>query len=114
MPLAIEPPLHPVTAATAPPIAEDKTPVITKENDPETESPPAAVVTTTRARTALAVPRMLQPSQLGLFRLVQEGFTNAFNFYEAIPRFVVARGKHRHYQRNPDGSTAPLKRHFTF
>ena len=38
------------------------------------------------------VPVSQQPPQLELFRLISDPkFTNAFDFYEAVPRFVVAR-----------------------
>lgn len=37
-------------------------------------------------------PALQQPAQLELFRLVSdEAYSNAFDFYESIPRFVVAR-----------------------
>ena len=37
-------------------------------------------------------PASQQPAQLELFRLVShEAYSNAFEFYEAIPRFMVAR-----------------------
>ena len=37
-------------------------------------------------------PAPKQPAQLELFRLVShEAYSNAFEFYEAIPRFMVAR-----------------------
>ncbi len=40
----------------------------------------------------MMVPLAKQPAQLELFRLVTgEKYTNAVDFYEAIPRFVVAR-----------------------
>ncbi len=38
------------------------------------------------------VPASKQPAQLELFRLVSDdAYTNAFDFYESIPRFMVAR-----------------------
>ena len=37
-------------------------------------------------------PAVKQPAQLELFRLVSDdAYTNAFDFYESIPRFMVAR-----------------------
>lgn len=40
----------------------------------------------------MIVPLAKQPAQLELFRMVTgEKYTNAVSFYEAIPRFVVAR-----------------------
>lgn len=38
------------------------------------------------------VPASKQPAQLELFRLVSDdAYSNAFDFYESIPRFMVAR-----------------------
>jgi hypothetical protein len=38
------------------------------------------------------VPAQKQPAQLELFRLVSDdAYSNAFDFYESIPRFMVAR-----------------------
>ncbi|MBL8564329.1 MAG: hypothetical protein JNM89_01275 [Hyphomicrobiaceae bacterium] len=38
------------------------------------------------------VPASQQPAQLELFRLVSDdAYTNAFDFYESIPRFMIAR-----------------------
>ena len=38
------------------------------------------------------VPAEQQPAQLELFRLVSnDAYTNAFDFYESIPRYMVAR-----------------------
>lgn len=37
-------------------------------------------------------PALQQPAQLELFRLVSDtAYANAFDFYESIPRFMVAR-----------------------
>lgn len=37
-------------------------------------------------------PAAEQPAQLELFRLVSDdAYSNAFDFYESIPRFIVAR-----------------------
>jgi len=37
-------------------------------------------------------PAPQQPAQLELFRLVSDdAYSNAFDFYESIPRFIVAR-----------------------
>ena len=61
------------------------------------------------------VPAEQQPAQLELFRLVSnDAYSNAFDFYEAIPRFIVARNKSATVTWNPDGTAAPLKREFTF
>ena len=61
------------------------------------------------------VPAAQQPAQLELFRLVSDdAYTNAFDFYEAIPRFMVARGNAGTVSRNADGTAAPLKREFTY
>jgi len=38
------------------------------------------------------IPAPKQPAQLELFRLVSnDAYTNAFDFYESIPRYMVAR-----------------------
>lgn len=61
------------------------------------------------------VPLAKQPAQLELFRMVSgEKYTNAVAFYEAIPRFVPARGSAAAIARNPDGTIPPLQRRFTF
>lgn len=45
-----------------------------------------------KPKTAAIVPATKQPAQLELFRLVSaDAYTNAFDFYESIPRFMVAR-----------------------
>jgi hypothetical protein len=66
---------------------EPTTPAVTASSN----SKPVALVATVTKRAELAMSMKSRPPQLNLFRLVQEGFTNAFDFYEAIPRFVVAR-----------------------
>jgi hypothetical protein len=44
------------------------------------------------ANRAPLLPAERQPAQLELFRLVSdEAYSNAFDFYESIPRFMVAR-----------------------
>ena len=44
------------------------------------------------AKPSAIQPAAQQPAQLELFRLVShEAYSNAFDFYEAIPRFMVAR-----------------------
>jgi hypothetical protein len=61
------------------------------------------------------VPAQQQPAQLELFRLVSnDAYSNAFDFYESIPRFIVARDKSATVTWNADGTAAPLKREFTF
>ncbi len=56
-----------------------------------------------------------EPLQLELFRMVSdEKYTNAFSFYESIPRFVVARGHAKFIKWNLDGTAAPLRRHFSY
>lgn len=43
-------------------------------------------------KTPVIVPAQNQPAQLELFRLVSDdAYTNAFDFYESIPRFMIAR-----------------------
>lgn len=38
------------------------------------------------------MPAAQQPAQLELFRLVtDDAYSNAFDFYEAMPRFMIAR-----------------------
>ena len=62
-----------------------------------------------------------QPLQLDLFRLTDVPYTNAFDFYEMIPRFVVGGDKSRYYtpegriaevRRNPDGTALPVERFY--
>lgn len=64
-----------------------------------------------------------QPFQLELFRLTDTPYTNAFEFYEAIPRFLVggdrARyikpdGTHGIIQRNADGTALPIKKIYEY
>lgn len=53
------------------------------------------------------VPAASQPAQLQLFRLVSDdAYSNAFDFYESIPRFIVARGATHVIKRNADGTAA--------
>ncbi len=55
-----------------------------------------------------------KPEQLDLFKAVYaQEYTNAFTFYESIPRFVVARGAQKFIKWNEDGTAAPLRRKFT-
>ena len=49
-----------------------------------------------------------QPIQLDLFRLTDVPYTNAFEFYESIPRFIIG-GDRAKYMR-PDGSLGQVKR----
>ena len=60
-----------------------------------------------------------QPFQLELFRLTDVPYTNAFEFYEAIPRFLVGGDKARYIkpdgsfgsiQRNADGTALPIEK----
>jgi len=60
-----------------------------------------------------------QPFQLELFRLTDVPYTNAFEFYEAIPRFLVGGDRARYIkpdgsigliQRNPDGTALPIEK----
>jgi hypothetical protein len=45
-----------------------------------------------KPKTPAVVPAQNQPAQLELFRLVSnDAYTNAFDFYESIPRYMVAR-----------------------
>jgi hypothetical protein len=62
-----------------------------------------------------------QPMQLDLFRLTELPYTNAFDFYETIPRFVVGGANSRYYtidgriaeiKRNPDGTALPVERFY--
>ena len=49
-------------------------------------------MTAKRSNPSAIQPAVHQPAQLELFRLVShEAYSNAFEFYEAIPRFMVAR-----------------------
>lgn len=60
-------------------------------------------------------PAEQQPAQLELFRLVSDqAYSNAFDFYESIPRFIVGRGTSTRVTWNPDGTAAPMQREFTF
>ena len=48
--------------------------------------------TAKKSKPSSIMPATKQPPQLELFRLISDPkFTNAFDFYEAVPRFVVAR-----------------------
>lgn len=61
------------------------------------------------------MPAASQPAQLQLFRLVSDdAYSNAFDFYESIPRFIVARGATHVIKRNADGTAAPVRRAYTF
>lgn len=60
-----------------------------------------------------------QPFQLELFRLTDVPYTNAFEFYEAIPRFLVGGDRARYIkpdgsigaiQRNADGTALPIEK----
>lgn len=63
----------------------------------------------------LIAPGKTQPPQLELFRYVSDdAYANAFDFYEAIPRFMVARGTSSAVRWNADGTAAPIKREFTY
>ena len=45
-----------------------------------------------RPRAPGILPAQQQPAQLELFRLVSnDSYSNAFDFYESIPRYMVAR-----------------------
>lgn len=45
-----------------------------------------------KRNSAMITPAVQQPAQLELFRLVSnDAYTNAFDFYESIPRYMVAR-----------------------
>ena len=68
-----------------------------------------------RNKTTGIMPAPQQPAQLELFRLVtDDAYSNAFDFYEAMPRFMIARGSNVAVPRNPDGTALPLKREFTY
>ena len=70
---------------------------------------------TKRSKPAGIMPAPEQPAQLELFRLVtDDAYSNAFDFYEAMPRFMIARGSSDAAPRNPDGTALPLKREFTY
>ena len=60
-----------------------------------------------------------QPEQLELFRLTAGTYTNAFEFYESIPRFVVGgsrssyinhEGNIERIKWNPDGTALPIEK----
>lgn len=80
--------------------------------------------TTPIAKTETTAPVAVtreQPMQLDLFRLTDVPYTNAFDFYEMIPRFVVGGDKSRYYtpegriaevHRNPDGTALPVERFY--
>ena len=62
-----------------------------------------------------------QPIQLELFRLTEAPYTNAFEFYEAIPRFLAGGDKAKYVRpdgsvgeikRNTDGTTIPIERFY--
>ncbi|MCP4089891.1 MAG: hypothetical protein GY746_08860 [Gammaproteobacteria bacterium] len=64
-----------------------------------------------------------QPFQLELFRLTDVPYTNAFEFYEAIPRFLVGGDKARYIkpdgsfgsiQRNADGTALPIEKIYEY
>jgi len=64
-----------------------------------------------------------QPFQLELFRLTDAPYTNAFEFYEAIPRFLVGGDKARYIkpdgsfgtiQRNADGTALPIEKIYEY
>jgi hypothetical protein len=68
-----------------------------------------------KRNSAAIAPASKQPPQLELFRLVSDAaYTNAFDFYEALPRFMVARGNTDAVTWNADGTAAPLRREFTY
>ncbi len=68
-----------------------------------------------KSKASGIVPAQHQPAQLELFRLVSDtAYSNAFDFYESIPRFIVARGNSSIATWNPDGTAAPVKREFTY
>ena len=70
---------------------------------------------TRNSKPSAIVPAQQQPAQLELFRLRSDAaYSNAFDFYESIPRFIVARGKSSIVTWNADGTAAPLKREFSF
>ena len=53
-------------------------------------------------------PKSEQPIQLALFRLTGPSYTNAFEFYESIPRFLASGEKTKYSA--PDGSIRDAKR----
>ena len=64
-----------------------------------------------------------QPVQLELFRLTEGAYTNAFEFYESIPRFIVGGDKARYLTpagtiagivRNPDGTALPIEKAYEY
>lgn len=74
-----------------------------------------------RAKPPLAIAR--QPVQLELFRLTEAQYTNAFEFYESIPRFIVGGDKARYLTpdgtiagitRNPDGTALPIEKAYEY
>lgn len=80
----------------------------------------AKVPAASEATAPVAVTRE-QPLQLDLFRLTDVPYTNAFDFYEMIPRFVVGGDKSRYYtpegriaevRRNADGTALPVERFY--
>lgn len=81
---------------------------------------PLTPIARTETTAPVAVTRE-QPMQLDLFRLTDVPYTNAFDFYEMIPRFVVGGDKSRYYtpegriaevHRNPDGTALPVERFY--
>lgn len=63
-----------------------------------------------------------QPHQLELFQLTELPYTNAFEFYEAIPRFLAGGDKSKYItpegeiaqvKRNADGTSLPIEKYFT-
>ncbi|MEQ1711825.1 MAG: hypothetical protein ABL908_10535 [Hyphomicrobium sp.] len=68
-----------------------------------------------RLNSPIIAPAARQPAQLELFRLVSDdAYSNAFDFYESIPRFIVARGASHAITWNPDGTAAPVRREYTY
>lgn len=72
-------------------------------------------------RTKYTLPA--QPEQLELFRLTEVPYTNAFEFYEGIPRFLVGGDKSKYIkpdgsvgviQRNEDGTALPIKKIYEY
>lgn len=64
----------------------------------------------------------IQPYQLELFKLTEAPYTNAFEFYESIPRFLAGGDKAKYIsadgsvaqvKRNADGTSLPIERFFT-
>lgn len=64
----------------------------------------------------------IQPYQLELFKLTEAPYTNAFEFYESIPRFLAGGDKAKYIsadgsvaqvKRNADGTSFPIERFFT-